>query len=762
MCTMLGGQQTSVTDPTNKTTTYQYDALGRVLTITHPDSTQDTFTYYPDGKQKTKVNSAGTTSDSYDALGRLISEVSGIPQTTASYTYDADGNKLTELDNYPGGTSTTITWTYDPLDRQATMNDGIRSFTYNINGAVTQIVVNVPGIGNAVEADMTYDGASRMASLIDKVSSTGSTLHSYSYQYDLQGNRTQITEDGTTTTYQYDQLNQLTKVTQGATTVTYKYDANSNRISMQTGSGTTTYTYDTADVNLVSKTDPNGKVTTYTYDLVNGKSNGNLAQSVYDPGGTGHLNQTTTYTYDTNNRLKTVQLYTGTLITFGYDADGNRVSKAVTSGGTTTTVLDVYAQGRLVYQTDGSGNKIASFNYDRSGVPESVDLTTSGGVVRYYYVYNGHGDVVALVDATGTSKATYKYDEFGVLTTNTETFPNNIYNWTNPYRYDGAEQVRFDSETGLYWMSVRAYDPTLGRFITHDPLGRLAAQGMDFQPYVYASNNPVNKTDPSGMWSPRYLIDGEYAARGPTPPASTSMKPTKPKPPRCWIPEVCNHGHRNNSGGGGRTTQTLNLDYDGNYIGQASAGQIQKAHDIAYATYNYFVNVGGWLATAAIGFSLISGAAEEMAADLIAQGTAFLIAAMDPLASWFFAPLGLAMLLLAVTLTGVSTVASRLAITAGIAAGEAWAVAAIFFKETKGNLTSDILRSDQGIWYPLVQLIGGAISLIAGFKLPSVLSGQLAQFLGGGGSAIAINYWATNYFDQESSCLSGDPSACPA
>jgi RHS repeat-associated protein len=495
----LGGRQTSVTDPTGKTTTSAYDALGRVLTVTYPDSTQDTYTYYPDGEQKTKVNSAGTTSDSYDVLGRLLSVVSGNPQTTASYTYDANGNKLTELDNYPGGTSTNITWTYDSLDRQKTMNDGIRSFTYDVNGNVTQMVVNVQGIGNAVEADTTYDGTSQLATLIDKVGATGSILHSYGYQYDLLGNRTQITEDGTTTTYQYDQLNQLTKVTQGTTTITYKYDANNNRISMQNGSGTTTYTYDAADVNLVSKTDPNGKVTTYTYDLVNGKSNGNLVQSVYDPGGTGHLNQATIYTYDTNNRLKTVQLPNGTIITFAYDADGNRVSKAVTSGSTTTTVLDVYAQGRLVYQTDANNTKIASFNYDRSGIPESVDLTTSTGIVRYYYVYNGHGDVVALVDTNGSVKASYSYDEFGVLKTSSETFPNNTYNWTNPYRYDGAERVRYDSETGLYWMSVRAYDPTLGRFITHDPLGRLAADGDDPQPYVYAENNSVNRTDPTGQ-----------------------------------------------------------------------------------------------------------------------------------------------------------------------------------------------------------------------------------------------------------------------
>jgi RHS repeat-associated protein len=104
--------------------------------------------------------------------------------------------------------------------------------------------------------------------------------------------------------------------------------------------------------------------------------------------------------------------------------------------------------------------------------------------------------VVALVDTSGNVKASYSYDAFGALTSSSETLANG---WSNPYRYDGAELVRYDTETNLYWMRVRAYDPTLGRFISHDPLGRLAAMGPDVQPYIYAGNNPVNHTDPSGM-----------------------------------------------------------------------------------------------------------------------------------------------------------------------------------------------------------------------------------------------------------------------
>jgi len=71
--------------------------------------------------------------------------------------------------------------------------------------------------------------------------------------------------------------------------------------------------------------------------------------------------------------------------------------------------------------------------------------------------------------------------------------------WTNPYRYDGRDGVRYDGETGLYWMSVRAYDPALGRFLSRDPLGRAPLFFSD-QPYVYGGNNPLINVDPSGQF----------------------------------------------------------------------------------------------------------------------------------------------------------------------------------------------------------------------------------------------------------------------
>ena len=93
---------------------------------------------------------------------------------------------------------------------------------------------------------------------------------------------------------------------------------------------------------------------------------------------------------------------------------------------------------------------LATFTYDSMGVPVSVQVGSDpNSSPRYYYVYNGHGDVVALVDANGNTAASYSYDAFGALTSFSENFGGTT-TWTNPYRHDERDDVRYDGETGLY------------------------------------------------------------------------------------------------------------------------------------------------------------------------------------------------------------------------------------------------------------------------------------------------------------------------
>ena len=494
------GHQTSLTDPASHTTTSTYDALGRTLITTASDGSQQALTYDAAGERLSQSNCGGTTGqsgtaqDTYDALGRVVQEqqrdCAGVLATSVTYTYDANGNKTQEQTSYAGGTLVTLGSTYDALDRLATQTDGTRTYSYDASGNPIQQLVRYAG-ATAVRVNATFDGGNRLSTMSDTVGA-GETLYwQGASTYDGSGNRTQVVENGVTTTYAYDGENQLTTIKDGTglTLASYTYDAHHNRTAMTTSAGTTSYTYDqAAGVELTGRTDPDGKQTAYAYDAA-----GNLTTATYDPSG---VNQPTTYAYDATGRLTRITQPGGTVITFAYDGNGQRVSKTVTSGTTTSVVNDVYQLGHVAYETDGNGTVLASFSYDSQGVPTSVRVGSDPATAPlYYYVDNGHGDTIALTDATGAAVARYSYDPWGVVTSDTESFANG---WHNPYLYDGRDGARYDQETGLYWLAVRAYDPTIGRFLSRDPLGRVPLVGWSDQPYVYAGNNPLVNVDPSG------------------------------------------------------------------------------------------------------------------------------------------------------------------------------------------------------------------------------------------------------------------------
>lgn len=111
------------------------------------------------------------------------------------------------------------------------------------------------------------------------------------------------------------------------------------------------------------------------------------------------------------------------------------------------------------------------------------------GTNRYYYLFDGLGSVVALVNSSGTVVNTYKYDPYGRVVSTTGTV-------ANPWRYVGAY---LDTETGMYKMGARYYDPSIQRFTQMDPKTGSISSPLSLNRYNYASCNPVNATDRSGL-----------------------------------------------------------------------------------------------------------------------------------------------------------------------------------------------------------------------------------------------------------------------
>jgi len=112
---------------------------------------------------------------------------------------------------------------------------------------------------------------------------------------------------------------------------------------------------------------------------------------------------------------------------------------------------------------------------------------------------------VAIVDSSGTIVVEYHYDAWGK--------PISSVGWEyysdlarlNPFRYRGYV---YDSETGLYYLRSRYYNPDMCRFVNADSVIH-AIQILGSNPFVYCINNPVVRRDASGQNS-YYVVINVY------------------------------------------------------------------------------------------------------------------------------------------------------------------------------------------------------------------------------------------------------------
>ncbi len=179
----------------------------------------------------------------------------------------------------------------------------------------------------------------------------------------------------------------------------------------------------------------------------------------------------------------------GTSVTYTYDAGGSRASKTVNG----TKSEFVYLDGKLVYEKRG-GDDIF-YLYDSYGSLSNIRWYKNGASspTNIYVITNRQGDVLGLYDYAGTRKVSYEYDAWGNTVSVTDT-SEDCWSTLNPFRYRG---YYFDTETGLYYLLSRYYDPAVGRFINADSLISQKST-LGFNVFAYCNNNPVKLTDPDG------------------------------------------------------------------------------------------------------------------------------------------------------------------------------------------------------------------------------------------------------------------------
>ena len=305
----------------------------------------------------------------------------------------------------------------------------------------------INGFGYIVDADLNNDG--RINGEDHTIASLFSDEAVYdieSFEYDKNGNRTKLVQNGDTYTYQYGDRNRLEMVyvkKKDASTakpyLKYAYDANGNTVERiaYTDKGEVKIAFEYDTLNRVVKTTEGGKSTEYLYD--------NSGNRFVKKGPEG----TTLY-------LRHGQTSVAMDIEFGEAGIKGKINRYVLSG-------ELLA-GRITKEVKADGTVILDFSYYHLDHLNSTKcVSDEAGQVEVRYVYRAFGSQLAKI---GSGEAKYTY---------------------------GGKEL--DDGTNLYYFNARYYDAEVGRFISVDP----AKDGGNW--YVFCNNNPLRFVDPTGLKS---------------------------------------------------------------------------------------------------------------------------------------------------------------------------------------------------------------------------------------------------------------------
>ncbi len=491
-------------NPEGGITINEYDANGNMTKLIDPNGNATTFSYDLNNRLSRKTYADGKfILFYYDGSGLLTSRTNLWEIGSTSYAYDQNHNLLSVT--YSDGATPKVEYQYDNFNRMTQRRDGAGTYNY------------------------TYDNNSRLTSVDGPWENDTLT-----YQYDAVGNRTSLTQ-------------------QGGQTISYSHDALNRLTGIQMGTNTYAYTYSSANPLVQALTRPNGSVTNYSYDALNrltGISNKNSASEIINQYVYGYnqqdvrssetitngnpitsfQNELITYNYNKVNQLLSstnpaknftydyngnmTQGYTpeGYAFTASYDAENRLKSLEYTdsggvvyrteyiySGDSFLAEMKKYENGALVSDTrfvrddflvlqerDGGNNVVREYTWglDMGGGISGLLNLRQGGQ-DYSYLYDGKGNVTALLDSSQSVVATYTYDTFGNLMSKTGSL-------NQPFQFSTKQ---YDEKNGLSYYGYRFYSPTLGMWMTRDPLGETGGINL----YEFVGNSPTNWIDSFGL-----------------------------------------------------------------------------------------------------------------------------------------------------------------------------------------------------------------------------------------------------------------------
>lgn len=551
------GELTSQTDALGRTTTLSYDALGRMTKRIEPDApmiyngvqaagfpveTDWVYENGPDGKPN--PNGIGK-------LGFVWRQSDGYLE---SYRYDRLG-RLTETLTQTGSMQFVTATTFDEYSRPDTLSYptgfAVRN-AYNQYGHLTAVYdaatpslkywtatsVNARGqvvqeqFGNGLTTVRGYDPYTGLLSTIQTGTSSGSgsgvsvatpqelpvsrvrasagKVHTVSASR-LAATTSSITPSAQNLAYTFDNLNNLTKrqdFNRGVTE-SFTYDT-TNQLSGTTCSAAAAVTITCDHLgNIVSRSD----VGAYTYGQ-NGAgphavtsitgTNGQTSRTLsYSAVGNCTQDGDTKLSYNAANQPVSIQAAAGSIL-FSYTPSRSKLKRTELVSGALTN--RVYIGSRYERDDGPSGIVHTHFIPAAGGIIaiRTQTQTVGGATSQIRYVHKDHlGSVHTLTKENGTIDEVLSFDTWGrqrnlAFDQTTQSLRYSYGNVTSQTDrgYTGHEML---DVVGLIHMTGRIYDPTIGRFLSVDPVVQEAGNLQNLNRYCYVLNNPLSMTDPSGF-----------------------------------------------------------------------------------------------------------------------------------------------------------------------------------------------------------------------------------------------------------------------
>jgi RHS repeat-associated protein len=531
-------------DQTGQPRTFVYDALSRLVSETTPEAGTTTFTYTSFDAIQTRIDARNvSTTYGYDGLNRLqtvsynTSGAQGVPPTTGvtiSYRSTSPGKGQVQSISDAAGSES---YSYDDVGRVGTRTRNIQGSNYVIGyeyNQVNQLSVLIYPSGKRMKAFHAInigrgEGRGRMTG-VAQVDTSGNIIKSYvsGITYSEADQVTGV-EFGNGVTEAYTYNNRLQIATQNATksgntlmNLTYGYQAASGQMGTGTGAGNTgqvvtitgaingqsrnqTFTYNNVG-SLATATGTTWQ-RRYGYDrwgnrtgmwnstvggtqlqniaiaTTNGMFNNRIASVNavsynYDLSGNLLSDGANSYLYDAESRL--VSVNNGTTASNLYDVANRRVKK-VASGLTTNYIWE---GGQVIAEYNGTtGALISEYVYAGS----RMVAREQGGATRYF-----HQDRLStrmMTDASGNVAGTQDHLPFGedALTGAGEN---------EKHRFTSYER---ETESNFDYAINRQHHYATGRFMQVDPIGGDITDPQSLNRYSYVVNDSINFIDPLGL-----------------------------------------------------------------------------------------------------------------------------------------------------------------------------------------------------------------------------------------------------------------------